>query len=124
MNYLNIKDEQAHATVVELNILLADYRIYYQNLRNFHCNILGENFFQLHEKFEELKTASRGFAKDHPAINLLRKKQFIFIKKYTDKEVLATDFTDDVHQSFKDARPYLDYMSDVLTTNLNGESII
>lgn len=73
---------------------------------------------------DELKTAPRGFAKDHPAIDLLRKKQFIFIKKYTDKEVLAPNFIDDVHQSFKDARPYLDYMSDVLTTNLNGESII
>lgn len=72
----------------------------------------------------ELKTAPRGFAKDHPAIDLLRKKQFIFIKKYSDKEVLAKDFIDNVYQSFKDARPYLDYMSDVLTTNLNGESII
>lgn len=59
MNYLNIKDEQAHATVVELNILLADYHIYYQNLRNFHWNILGENFFQLHEKFEELYSDAR-----------------------------------------------------------------
>ena len=73
---------------------------------------------------DELKTAPRGFAKDHPAIDLLRKKQFIFIKKYSDNEVLASDFIDNVHQSFKDARPYLDYMSDVLTTNLNGESII
>lgn len=54
MNYLNIKDQNVHATVVELNILLADYHIYYQNLRNFHWNILGENFFELHNKFEEL----------------------------------------------------------------------
>lgn len=59
MNYLNIKEEQTHATVVELNILLADYHIYYQNLRNFHWNILGENFFQLHEKFEELYSDAR-----------------------------------------------------------------
>lgn len=59
MNYLNIKDEKLLPTVVELNTLLADYHIYYQNLRNFHWNILGENFFELHDKFEELYTDAR-----------------------------------------------------------------
>ncbi|MFC0605660.1 Dps family protein [Winogradskyella pulchriflava] len=54
MSYLNINDEKTLPTVVELNTLLADYHIYYQNLRNFHWNILGENFFDLHQKFEEL----------------------------------------------------------------------
>lgn len=38
----------------ELNNLLANYQIYYQNLRGFHWNIQGKHFFQLHEKFEEL----------------------------------------------------------------------
>lgn len=37
-----------------LNQLLADYQIYYQNLRGFHWNIQGKNFFELHVKFEEL----------------------------------------------------------------------
>jgi starvation-inducible DNA-binding protein len=59
MNYLNIKDEKLLPTVVELNTLLADYHIYYQNLRNFHWNILGENFFELHEKFEGLYSDAR-----------------------------------------------------------------
>jgi starvation-inducible DNA-binding protein len=54
-----MNDEQLVPTVVELNTLLADYHIYYQNLRNFHWNILGENFFELHEKFEELYTEAR-----------------------------------------------------------------
>ena len=54
MTYLNIKDEKLYPTVVELNVLLADYHMYYQNLRNFHWNILGENFFELHNKFEGL----------------------------------------------------------------------
>lgn len=38
----------------DLNILLADLQIYYQNLRGVHWNIKGEQFFQLHPKFEEL----------------------------------------------------------------------
>ncbi|MBU2938594.1 DNA starvation/stationary phase protection protein [Lacinutrix sp. C3R15] len=54
MSYLNMKDEKLLPVVVELNTLLADYHIYYQKLRNFHWNILGENFFDLHNKFEEL----------------------------------------------------------------------
>ncbi|MFD1061799.1 DUF2461 domain-containing protein [Winogradskyella litorisediminis] len=73
---------------------------------------------------EELKTAPRGFDKDHVNIELIRKKQFIFTKNFTDKEVLKTNFIKNVNQAFKDARPYLYYMSDVLTTNLNGESIL
>ena len=54
MNYLNIKEENILPVVVELNKLLADYHIYYQKLRNFHWNVSGENFFDLHEQFEEL----------------------------------------------------------------------
>ncbi len=38
----------------ELNSLLANYQIYYQNLRGFHWNIQGRDFFELHLKFEEL----------------------------------------------------------------------
>ena len=59
MSYLNINDEKTLPTVLELNKLLADYHIYYQNLRNFHWNILGENFFELHQKFEDLYTDAR-----------------------------------------------------------------
>jgi len=73
---------------------------------------------------DELKTAPRDFDKDHPAIDLIRKKQYIFVKKYTDKEVLSDDFLNQANKSFKAIRPYFDYMSEVLTTNLNGESII
>ncbi|WP_018479413.1 Dps family protein [Pontibacter roseus] len=38
----------------KLNELLANYHIYYQNLRGFHWNIKGIHFFQLHAKYEEL----------------------------------------------------------------------
>ncbi len=40
--------------IQRLNLLLADYQIYYQNLRGFHWNLEGRYFFQLHDKFEEL----------------------------------------------------------------------
>jgi starvation-inducible DNA-binding protein len=54
MNYLGLPKKEAAATGESLNMLLANYQIYYQNLRNFHWNISGENFFDLHEKFEDL----------------------------------------------------------------------
>jgi starvation-inducible DNA-binding protein len=38
----------------KLNSLLADYQIYYQNLRGLHWNVKGNLFFALHEKYEEL----------------------------------------------------------------------
>ena len=73
---------------------------------------------------DELKTAPRGFDKEHNAIDLIRKKQYIFTRKYSDKEVLSSSFLVDVNTSFKAIRPYFDYMSELLTTNLNGEPII
>ena len=73
---------------------------------------------------DELKTAPKGFSKEHKNIDLIRKKQFIFIKKYTDIQVLSSDFMDEVNIAFKAIRPYFNYMSEVLTTDLNGVSLI
>ncbi len=53
-NLVGIERTKAEKLVIELNILLADYEIFYQNLRGFHWNIKGKEFFELHEKFEEL----------------------------------------------------------------------
>ncbi|MFC3415806.1 Dps family protein [Algoriphagus hitonicola] len=53
---LEVKDSKV--LVEKLNKLLANYQVYYQNLRNFHWNVSGPNFFELHAKFEELYTAA------------------------------------------------------------------
>ncbi len=54
MTYLNLDKEKIKSTASELNILLADFHLYYQKLRNFHWNVVGSNFFDLHAKFEEM----------------------------------------------------------------------
>ncbi|SRX54908.1 Dps family protein [Aequorivita sp. CIP111184] len=54
MSYLNLDKKKTTTTAKELNILLADYNLYYQKLRNFHWNVVGDNFFDLHIKFEEM----------------------------------------------------------------------
>ena len=74
-------------------------------------------------KGEQLKTAPKGFPKDHEAIDLLRFKQFIVWRNFTDKEVLSKNFAQLADNTFKTMRPFLDYMSEVLTTDLNGSPI-
>lgn len=73
---------------------------------------------------DELKTAPRNFNKEHQAIDLIRKKQYIFTKQFTDKEVLDPNFAETVVVAFHDIKPFFDYMTDVLTTNINGESLL
>ncbi len=52
-NLIGIDQEQAITLSKKLNQLLADYQIFYQNLRGLHWNIKGKEFFELHLKFEE-----------------------------------------------------------------------
>ncbi|MCB0481459.1 MAG: DNA starvation/stationary phase protection protein [Flavobacteriales bacterium] len=53
-NLIGIDKKKAEKLSHILNQLLADYEIFYQNLRGFHWNIKGKEFFELHLKFEEL----------------------------------------------------------------------
>jgi uncharacterized protein (TIGR02453 family) len=69
------------------------------------------------------KTAPRGFDKNHSAIDLIRKKQFVVMRKFTDKEIFSDDFHKEVMATFLAMRPFFDYMSEVLTTDLNGETL-
>lgn len=73
---------------------------------------------------DEVKFAPKGFDKEDPNIDLIKRKQFIFVKNFTNEEVLSTNFIDVVDDSFKAIRPYFNLMSDILTTNLNGESLL
>jgi uncharacterized protein (TIGR02453 family) len=73
---------------------------------------------------EGVKTAPKGFDKNHPAIDLIKKKQFVVMRKFKDTEILSPDFGKEVMATFIAMRPFFDYMSEVLTTDLNGESLI
>ena len=73
---------------------------------------------------DKVATAPRGFDIKHPAIDLLRHKQFVLRHYYTDAEILAPGFLKEVNKTFKAVRPFFDYMSEVLTTNANGELVV
>jgi len=73
---------------------------------------------------EKLKTSPRGFEKDHPDIDLLRYKRFIIRHHFSDREALNKDFAITIANGFKLMRPFFDYMSDILTTDLNGVTLL
>lgn len=53
---IGLDRKQSEALAIELNSLLANYQLYYQNTRGLHWNIKGKHFFELHVKFEEIYT--------------------------------------------------------------------
>lgn len=72
----------------------------------------------------QVKTAPKGFDKKHSAIDLIKNKSFFVQHSFSDKEVFASDFLDTLLYHYELLRPFFDYMSDVLTTDLNGVSLI
>ena len=73
---------------------------------------------------DQLKTAPKGFDKEHPEIDLLRHKQFVVSHKFTDMEVLSKGFPQQVAEGFSKMMPFLNAMTEYLTTDLNGESTL
>ncbi|MAW16481.1 MAG: TIGR02453 family protein [Candidatus Pelagibacter sp. TMED273] len=92
----------------------------YRNLINAPAfkNIWGEL------QGNKVRTSPKGYAKHHPDIDLLRLKQHIFMIRYTEEEVTAKDFMNRLDAAIQAVRPFVDYMSAVLTTNANGESLV
>ena len=69
---------------------------------------------------EQLKTTPKGFDAADAAIDLLRYKQFIVKRNFTDEQVLDDSFLKEANQTFKNMRPLFDYMSEVLSADVNG----
>jgi len=88
--------------------------------------IADKDFVRIFGKLqgEQLKTAPRGYAKDHENIDLLRYKQFYAGRNFTDKEVLSENFIDQAHEAMLALRPFFDHFTEVLTTDANGELVV
>ncbi len=54
LNRIGLNNKESEKLAKELNELLANYSVFYQNVRGYHWNVKGEKFFELHTKFEEL----------------------------------------------------------------------
>ena len=93
--------------------------------KEFRDIIASKEFFSVWGNLEgsELKTAPRNFDKNHPDIDLIRKKQYIFSISFSNEEVCEPQFINKLENALKMVRPFTDYMSDVLTSDENGESL-
>lgn len=90
-----------------------------EELRTILANkAFGSYFGQM--EGEQVKTAPKGFSKEDPAIDLLRFKQFLLVKNFTDEEVMDPNFAEMIADGFKRMRPFHDYFSYILTHDLNG----
>ena len=74
-------------------------------------------------KGDEVKTAPRGFDKNHPDIELIKKKQYILTINLTNNDVCSENFIERIEQVLFKVKPFVDYMSEVLTTDDNGEPL-
>ena len=81
------------------------------------------NYFPEGIEGDELKTSPRDFSIDHPAIDLIRKKQFYLKKSFTDEQLVQNNFSQEVAQCFGAMLPFLNYMTEIVTTDLNGRPI-
>ena len=72
---------------------------------------------------EQVKTTPKDFDKTHPRIDLIRHKQFMLLRHFTNEEVLDETFMDKVVETYGLMRPFLNYMTEVLTLDENGSPL-
>jgi uncharacterized protein (TIGR02453 family) len=70
---------------------------------------------------EQVKTTPKGFDKNNEALDLIRHKQFLLIRHFTDEQALSPSFLKEASQTFRNMRPFFDYMSEVLGSDSDGE---
>lgn len=73
---------------------------------------------------EQVKSTPKGFSKEDPNIDLLRYKQFLFRKSFSDTVIQSDAGPKLISEGFKSYRPFFDAMSEILTTDLNGISLV
>lgn len=106
----------------DLNLIRKNIEIDSSPLRKIlSSDQITENFKGL--EGEKVKSAPKGYSKDHPDIDLIRYKQLILSHSFKDEEVCSGNFKEEVVRIFSAARPWFDYMSDILSHNLNGEAL-
>lgn len=112
-----------------LNKLLANYSVHYQKLRNFHWNVKGSDFFDIHEKFEEQYNSAKVAIDDiAERIRVFGQTPLSTMKEYLETSEIkesGTDLTgmEMVSEILRDYRILLEYMFGVVNAALdNGDS--
>ncbi|HHH55244.1 MAG TPA: DNA starvation/stationary phase protection protein, partial [Bacteroidetes bacterium] len=109
-----------------LNDLLANYSVFYQNVRGYHWNIKGEKFFELHLKFEELyndlfvkideiaeRILTLGYEPEFRFSNYMKSSELKESKQATDGEKDVKDILHSFKILLKKQRAILQYSGDI-----------
>jgi starvation-inducible DNA-binding protein len=112
-----------------MNNLLANYSVHYQKLRNFHWNVKGANFFDIHEQFEIQYNSAKVTIDDiAERIRVFGQTPLSTMKEYLQTSEIkesATDLSADtmVREILKDYKILLEHMFNVIEIALeNGDS--
>ena len=127
LNSIGLDVEKSKKLAEKLNELLADYSVFYQNVRGYHWNIKGDKFFELHDKFQELyedlfvkidEVAERIRTLGHTPIH----KYSIYLKEAKVKESTeVSDGTQDVKDILESFRIIITLQREILEISADTE---
>lgn len=72
------------------------------------------NLFPALDDFDKLKTAPKGYPKDHPHIDLLKNKSYVVSHQFTDPEVLDKKFAKKAAEVAKVLKPFNDFLKEAM----------
>lgn len=113
-------DEETARITEVLNRLLANYSVHYQKLRNYHWNVKGSDFFDLHERFEQQYNEAReNIDEIAERIRVFGKTPLSTMREYLDNSEIVetgTDLPSDimVREILSDFRILLEHMFEVV----------
>jgi len=86
----------------------------YENIEQFESIINNSEFLKIYPeiKGEKLKTAPKGFPKDFPKIELLKYKSYTVFKSFSEKEIIADNFFENVLNNFEIQKPFNDFINE------------
>ena len=117
---LGFRPLEAAELVIKLNQLLANYHVHYQKLRNFHWNVKGGDFFDLHEKFEaQYNQAKLNIDEIAERVRVFGKTPLSTLKEYLEQSTIKEVGTNlsgrqMVEEVLSDYRILLEHMVDVV----------
>ena len=120
---LGFEKEEAFELVESLNLLLANYAVTYQKLRNFHWNVVGPDFYDVHEKLEEqYEAAATDIDEIAERVRILGFKPLSTLASFLDKaeieEPSDKDYSSDemMQEVIADYETLISFMVDVIET--------
>lgn len=126
---LGFERTEARRITDSLNVVLANYSLHYQKLRNFHWNVVGADFFDVHEKFEEqYNEAKENIDEIAERIRIYGETPFSNMSDYLKHSTIKESPTDleamqMVKEILKDYRILLEYLTEAIEVALDtGDS--